>query len=85
MRRTSRLHRQPVLAGILCVPLLMLLSGCEMFQWAHPRQLWKLNRQPALGRDDSYFSIPAEERPDIPEDMDESIPGQHHEATGSTP
>ena len=37
-----------------------LLCGCEMLQWASPHQLWKLNRQPAGGRSDPYFSIPAD-------------------------
>ncbi|WP_437221723.1 hypothetical protein SH661x_002447 [Planctomicrobium sp. SH661] len=31
-----------------------------MFQWAAPHQLWKLNRQPAMGGEDGYFSIPAD-------------------------
>jgi hypothetical protein len=32
-------------------------AGCEALS---PQQLWKLNRQPNLERDDAYFSIPAE-------------------------
>jgi len=43
--------------------LLMLLSctstGCTMFEYLAPHQLWKLNRQPAMGGEDGYFSIPA--------------------------
>lgn len=35
-------------------------SGCSMLEWAAPHQLWKLNRQPAGGRNDPYFSVPAQ-------------------------
>ena len=39
------------------------LSGCTMLEWLAPHQLWKLNRQPAISRDDAYFSIPAQPIP----------------------
>ncbi|TWT57195.1 hypothetical protein KOR42_05530 [Thalassoglobus neptunius] len=38
----------------------LMVNGCTMMQWLAPHQLWKLNRQPAISRDDAYFSIPAE-------------------------
>lgn len=41
-----------------------LFSGCETMQWIAPHQLWKLNRQPAVGGEDGYFSIPAAAVPD---------------------
>lgn len=44
----------------LALLLMVCLSGCSMFQWAAPHQLWKLNRQPAGGRTDPYFSVPAQ-------------------------
>jgi len=53
----------------MCRVFLLLLafcccqSGCTMFQWLAPHQLWKLNRQPAMGGEDGMFSIPAESRP----------------------
>ena len=34
-------------------------SGCMFFEKFEPHQLWKLNRQPSMMREDSYFSIPA--------------------------
>ncbi len=40
--------------------LVCLTSGCTMFEWVRPHQLWKLNRQPAMSRDDAYFNIPAQ-------------------------
>ena len=40
--------------------LILLTSGCTMLEWVRPHQLWKLNRQSAMSRDDAYFSIPAE-------------------------
>jgi len=43
--------------------ILCSFSGCTMFQWLAPHQLWKLNRQPALGGEDAYFSIPASASP----------------------
>ena len=53
-------------------PLIMLVltlsSGCELFEWVAPHQLWKLNRQPPLGGRDGYFSIPAEPRVDVGSD-----------------
>ena len=52
MRRT--------LAALLTAPLLgSTLAGCTLMPEAlQPHQLWKLNRQPASGRDDAFFSIP---------------------------
>lgn len=48
----------------LCIlGLVCLSSGCQMLQWVQPHQLWKLNRQPAISRDDAYFSIPARPLP----------------------
>lgn len=44
---------------ILCL-LCLSSSSCEMLQWAAPHQLWKLNRQPPIGGEDGYFSIPAD-------------------------
>lgn len=40
-------------------------SGCTMMEYLKPHQLWKLNRQPSMMREDAYFSIPA--RPVVPE------------------
>jgi len=40
--------------------ILCSFNGCTMFQWLAPHQLWKLNRQPAMGGEDAYFSIPAD-------------------------
>ncbi|MBT5020640.1 hypothetical protein N9153_02950 [Planctomicrobium sp.] len=40
--------------GLIC-----LSSGCSMLEWVRPHQLYKLNRQPSMARDDAYFSIPA--------------------------
>ncbi len=34
-------------------------SGCTFFQKFELHQLWKLNRQPSMMREDAYFSIPA--------------------------
>lgn len=53
--------RRPKLIPLLILP--MLSSGCELMQYAAPHQLWKLNRQPAMGGEDAYFSIPAESVP----------------------
>ncbi len=39
----------------LCLP------GCSMLQWMQPHQLWKLNREPAMGGEEGYFSVPAEQ------------------------
>jgi len=44
---------------LVCAPL----SGCTMLEWLAPHQLWKLNRQPAMGGEDGYFSIPAGDFP----------------------
>lgn len=41
----------------------VLMPGCTMMEWMQPHQLWKLNRQPAMGGDDAYFSIPAQPIP----------------------
>lgn len=49
-----------LLFGMLLMSCGCLLAGCETMQWIRPHQLWKLNRQPALGGDDGLFSIPAE-------------------------
>ncbi|WP_437186272.1 hypothetical protein SH668x_003419 [Planctomicrobium sp. SH668] len=38
-------------------------SGCHLFDWAAPHNLWKLNRQPAMGGEDGYFSVPAQVTP----------------------
>lgn len=46
------------LLGLAC-----LSSGCQMLKWVQPHQLWKLNRQPAISRDDAYFSVPAHPLP----------------------
>lgn len=76
MRRTSTRRHHPALNTVFLGTLLLLMAGCEMFEWAHPRQLWKLNRQPALGRDDSYFSIPAEAPADRTEKRHDPTGGQ---------
>lgn len=49
-------------SGRMLVFSLILLSttGCSLLEWVAPHQLYKLNRQPAMGREDAYFSIPAE-------------------------
>lgn len=47
-----------VLLGVVC-----LTSGCQMFQWAKPHQLWKLNRQSSIARDDAYFNVPPQSLP----------------------
>lgn len=51
MRRT--------LAALLCAPVVCgALTGCTLMPAAlQPHQLWKLNRQPASGRDDAFFSV----------------------------
>lgn len=38
----------------------LLASGCHVFEYLAPHQLWKLNRQPAMGGEDGMFSIPAD-------------------------
>lgn len=48
-----------LLLGIIC-----LSSGCQMLEWVRPHQLYKLNRQPSMARDDAYFSVPAQPVPD---------------------
>lgn len=48
------MHRFPLILLLFC-----LFSGCETMQWLTPHQMWKLNRQPAVGGEDGYFSIPA--------------------------
>jgi len=45
---------------IICLLFCAPLSGCTLLQWVAPHQLWKLNRQPAIGGEDGYFSIPAD-------------------------
>lgn len=53
----------------MCRAFLLLLAlcctqcGCTMLEWVAPHQLWKLNRQPAMGGEDGMFSIPAESPP----------------------
>jgi hypothetical protein len=44
-------------AGWLAVAALLSgsFTGCESLS---PTQLWKLNRQPRIDMDDSYFSVP---------------------------
>jgi hypothetical protein len=44
--------------------LFLCSNGCETMQWLAPHQLWKLNRQPPLGTDEAYFSIPAQPKTD---------------------
>ena len=47
------MRRTLLLAAAACC-----LSGCTLFPEAlQPHQLWKLNRQPASGRDDGLFSV----------------------------
>lgn len=41
----------------------ILLPGCSMMEWVRPHQLWKINREPALGGEDGYFSVPAQPVP----------------------
>lgn len=36
-----------------------LLSGCQMFEYLRPHNMWKLNRHPPVGGEDGYFSVPA--------------------------
>lgn len=48
---------------IITISLLCLSSGCSMLEWVRPHQLYKLNRQPSMARDDAYFNIPAEPVP----------------------
>jgi hypothetical protein len=62
-----------VLLGGLCLGG----SGCQMFHWLHPHQMWKLNRQPAISRDDAYFSIPAEPIDESVETADFSFDTAH--------
>ena len=45
------------------VVLALSSSGCTMFEYLAPHQLWKLNRQPAQSREDAFFSIPAKPVP----------------------
>lgn len=55
---------------LLACGLCFVGSGCQMFHWLHPHQMWKLNRQPAISRDDAYFSIPVEPIPEADESAD---------------
>lgn len=49
-----------VLACLCCAAF----SGCTMFpSWIQPASWWKLNQQPAGGRDSMYFSIADPPRP----------------------
>ncbi|SFI55035.1 hypothetical protein [Planctomicrobium piriforme] len=46
---------------LLCAAIWCFSStGCTMFKYLAPHQLWKLNRQAAPGGEDGYFSIPAD-------------------------
>ncbi|QDT30780.1 hypothetical protein Mal48_00070 [Thalassoglobus polymorphus] len=48
---------------MISLSLCCLASGCQMMEWVQPHQLWKLNRQPAISRDDAYFNVPAQPVP----------------------
>jgi hypothetical protein len=47
-------------APFALVLLCLVSSGCETMQWLAPHQLWKLNREPQVGGEDGYFSIPSQ-------------------------
>ncbi len=48
---------------LACTAGCLLCSGCHAFEYLAPHQLWKLNRQPAMGGEDALFSLPAEPAP----------------------
>lgn len=48
----------------LIAACLLTTTGCTLMPEAlQPHQLWKLNRQPASGRDDAFFSVEEKARP----------------------
>lgn len=49
---------------VFAIGLLGLSSGCQMLKWVEPHQLYKLNRQPSMARDDAYFNVPAQPVPE---------------------
>lgn len=58
------------------LPLMLALGAlCSGCQWLAPHQLWKLNRQPAVGGDDGYFSIPA---PPVPAEVSAPASDKDH-------
>lgn len=75
--------RPTALILILCVVFCGSSSGCRMFQYLHPHQMWKLNRQPGFGGDDAYFRIPplpvpaAATEPEPDNAASEVLPGPH--------